>query len=163
MSKKLYVGNLSYEATEEQVRELFTPYGAVESVAMITDRETGRFRGFCFVEMPDAAATSAIAALDGKDHGGRSLRVNEARPKEEGGGRRGGGGYGGGGGGGRSGGGGYGGGGGGGRSGGGGYGGGGDRGGYGGGSSDRGSRGGERRSGGDRDRGNDRRGGGDRW
>jgi len=159
LSKKLYVGNLSYEATEEQVRELFTPYGAVESVAMITDRETGRFRGFCFVEMPDAAATSAIAALDGKDHSGRSLRVNEARPKEEGGGRRGGGGYGGGGG--RSGGGGYGGGGGG-RSGGGGYGGGGDRGGYGGGS-DRGGRGGERRSGGDRDRGNDRRGGGDRW
>ncbi len=95
LSKKLYVGNLSYEATEEQVRELFTPYGAVESVAMITDRETGRFRGFCFVEMPDAAATSAIAALDGKDHGGRSLRVNEARPKEESGGRRCGGGGGG--------------------------------------------------------------------
>ncbi len=172
LSKKLYVGNLSYEATEEQVRELFTPYGAVESVAMITDRETGRFRGFCFVEMPDAAATSAIAALDGKDHGGRSLRVNEARPKEESGGRRsggGGGGYGGGGGGGRSGGGGgYGGGGGGGRSGGGGGygGGGGDRGGYGGGGGgggDRGGRGGERRSGGDRDRGGDRRGGGDRW
>ena len=88
MSKKLYVGNLSYEATEEQVREMFTPYGAVESVAMITDRETGRFRGFCFVEMPDAAATAAVAALDGKDHGGRSLRVNEARPKEDGGGRR---------------------------------------------------------------------------
>lgn len=160
MSKKLYVGNLSYEATEEQVRELFTPYGAVESVAMITDRETGRFRGFCFVEMPDAAATSAIAALDGKEHGGRNLRVNEARPKEEGGGRRGGGGYGGGGGGERRSGG-YGGGGG--RGGGGGYGGGGDRGGYGGGS-DRGGRGGERRSGDrDRDRGNDRRGGGDRW
>lgn len=158
MSKKLYVGNLSYEATEEQVRELFTPYGAVESVAMITDRETGRFRGFCFVEMPDAAATSAIAALDGKEHGGRSLRVNEARPKEESGGRRGGGGYGGGGGGERRSGG-YGGGGG--RSGGGGgYG---DRGGYGGGS-DRGGRGGERRGGDrDRDRGNDRRGGGDRW
>ncbi len=159
MSKKLYVGNLSYEATEEQVREMFTPYGAVESVAMITDRETGRFRGFCFVEMPDAAATSAIAALDGKDHGGRSLRVNEARPKEDGGGRRsgGGGGYGGGGGGG----------GGGSRSGGGGYSGGGGGGGYGGGSGgsggERGGRGGERRSGGDRDRGSDRRGGGDRW
>ena len=159
MSKKLYVGNLSYEATEEQVREMFTPYGAVESVAMITDRETGRFRGFCFVEMPDAAATSAIAALDGKDHGGRSLRVNEARPKEDGGGRRsgGGGGYGGGGGGG----------GGGSRSGGGGSSGGGGGGGYGGGSGgsggERGGRGGERRSGGDRDRGSDRRGGGDRW
>jgi len=163
LSKKLYVGNLSYEATEDQVRELFTPYGAVESVAMITDRETGRFRGFCFVEMPDAAATSAIAALDVKDQDGRSLRVNEARPKEEGGGggggrRSGGGGYGGGGGY-SGGGGGYGGGGG--RSGGGG-----ERGGYGGGGGgDRGGggRGGERRSGGDRDRGGDRRGGGDRW
>lgn len=164
MSKKLYVGNLPYEATEEQVREMFVPHGTVESVAMITDRETGRFRGFCFVEMPDAGATAAIAALDGKDYGGRNLRVNEARPKEEGGGRRGGGGYGGGGGERRSGG--YSGGGGGGGygGGGGGYGGGGDRGGRGGGGGDRdrGSRGGERR-GGDRDRGSDRRGGGDRW
>ncbi|HRJ43231.1 MAG TPA: hypothetical protein PL105_15205, partial [Caldilineaceae bacterium] len=86
---------------------MFVPHGAVESVAMINDRETGRFRGFCFVEMPDAGATAAIAALDGKEYGGRNLRVNEARPKEEGGGggggggRRsgGGGGYGGGGGG----------------------------------------------------------------
>ncbi len=156
MSKKLYVGNLPYEATEEQVREMFVPHGAVESVAMINDRETGRFRGFCFVEMPDAGATAAIAALDGKEYGGRNLRVNEARPKEEGGGGGGGGGRRSGGGGGYGG-------------GGGGYGGGGGErrggggGGYGGGGGERRGGGGERRGGGDRDRGGDRRGGGDRW
>jgi cold-inducible RNA-binding protein len=92
LSKKLYVGNLSYEATESQVRDLLSEYGEIESIAMITDRDSGRFRGFCFVEMPDAAADAAIKALDGTDHDGRSLRVNEARPREErGGGRRGGG------------------------------------------------------------------------
>lgn len=98
MSKKMYVGNLSFDTTEAQVRDLFAPYGTVESVAMITDRDTGRFRGFCFVEMETSAANAAIAALDGKEVEGRSLRVNEARPREErggggsrGGGRRGGG------------------------------------------------------------------------
>ncbi|MCL4263579.1 MAG: RNA-binding protein [Anaerolineae bacterium] len=95
MSKKLYVGNLSFDATEEQVRELFAEHGAVESVAMITDRDTGRFRGFCFVEMETSAANAAIKALDGKDIDGRDLRVNEAKPREErsgGGGQRSGGG-----------------------------------------------------------------------
>ncbi|MFO7538579.1 MAG: RNA-binding protein [Chloroflexota bacterium] len=94
MAKKLYVGNLSYEATESQVRDLLSEYGEIESIAMITDRDSGRFRGFCFVEMPDAAADAAIKALDGTDLDGRSLRVNEAQPREDrgGGGRRGGGG-----------------------------------------------------------------------
>lgn len=92
LSKKLYVGNLSFDATEEQVREMFAEHGAVESVAMITDRDTGRFRGFCFVEMETSAANAAIKALDGKDVDGRELRVNEAKPREErsGGGSRGG-------------------------------------------------------------------------
>lgn len=95
LSKKIYVGNLSFQATEDDVRNMFEAHGTVESVAMINDRDTGRFRGFCFVEMPDAEALSAIAALDGQDHDGRTLRVNEARPREErgGGGNRGGGGY----------------------------------------------------------------------
>ncbi len=99
LSKKLYVGNLSFDATEEQVRELFAEHGAVESVSMITDRDTGRFRGFCFVEMETSAANAAIKALDGKDIDGRDLRVNEAKPREErssgGGGQRSGGQYGG--------------------------------------------------------------------
>ncbi|MBK8987551.1 MAG: RNA-binding protein [Chloroflexi bacterium] len=93
MAKKVYVGNLSFSATEEDVRDLFSEYGEVESVAMINDRDTGRFRGFCFVEMAPSAADAAIAALDGKEIGGRNLRVNEARPREErsgGGGNRGG-------------------------------------------------------------------------
>ena len=118
MSKKIYVGNLSFQTTEQEVNDLFAEYGEVESVAYITDRETGRFRGFCFVEMEASAADSAIEALDGKDFGGRNLRVNEARPREDrrggggggyrgGGGNRGGGGYRGGGGGDRRGGGGY--------------------------------------------------------
>jgi cold-inducible RNA-binding protein len=97
LAKKLYVGNLSYEATESQVRELLSEYGEIESIAMITDRDSGRFRGFCFVEMADAAADAAIKALDGTDLDGRSLKVNEARPREErGGGFRGGGNRGGG-------------------------------------------------------------------
>ncbi len=93
--KKIYVGNLPYSATEDELRETFGEHGTVESVSLITDRETGRPRGFGFVEMDDDGATAAISALDGKDMGGRSLRVNEARPRREGGG---GGGFGGGGG-----------------------------------------------------------------
>lgn len=86
MGKKLYVGNLSFSTTEEELRELFEKHGAVESVAVITDRETGRSRGFGFVEFADAsAAQAAIQALDGKDMGGRSLRVNEAIERERGG------------------------------------------------------------------------------
>ncbi|HZD09711.1 MAG TPA: RNA-binding protein [Candidatus Binatia bacterium] len=91
MAKRIYVGNLPYDATEDQVRELFAEYGTVESVVMINDRETGRFRGFCFVEMEDAAAGRAIDALDGEEVGGRPLKVNEARPREDRGDRRGGG------------------------------------------------------------------------
>jgi cold-inducible RNA-binding protein len=93
LSKKLYVGNLSFDATENQVRDLFAEYGAVESVAMITDRDSGRFRGFCFVEMESSAANAAINALNGKMVDDRDLRVNEAKPREErsGGGRNGGG------------------------------------------------------------------------
>jgi len=99
--KKIYVGNLPYSATENDIREKFGEHGTVESVSLITDRETGRPRGFGFVEMDDEGATAAIAALDGKDMDGRSLRVNEARPRREGGGGGGGrGGFGGGGGGG---------------------------------------------------------------
>lgn len=96
MSKKIYVGNLSFHATEDQVRDLFSEFGTIESLAMINDRDTGRFRGFAFVEMEDSAANAAINALNGKDVDGRELTVNEARPREErpsgGGGYRGGGG-----------------------------------------------------------------------
>lgn len=100
MSKKIYVGNLSFQATEDQVRGLFTEFGNIESLAMINDRDTGRFRGFAFVEMEDSAANAAINALNGKEFDGRELTVNEARPREErsgggGGGYRGGGGGGG--------------------------------------------------------------------
>ena len=84
----MYVGNLPFETTEDEVRELFADYGEIESLAMITDRDSGRFRGFCFVEMENAAADAAIAALDGKDFGGRDMRVNEARPREDRGGGR---------------------------------------------------------------------------
>ena len=94
--KKIYVGNLSYEATEDELRDLFAAHGTVESVAIVTDRMTGRPRGFGFVEMADdAEARAAIDALNGTDLGGRTLTVNEARPRAEGGGRRGGGGGGG--------------------------------------------------------------------
>lgn len=92
LAKRIYVGNLPYGATEDQVRDLFAEYGTVESVVMINDRETGRFRGFCFVEMEDAAAEQAIEALDGAEVEERPIKVNEARPREERGGRRGGGG-----------------------------------------------------------------------
>ena len=127
MGKKLYVGNLSYDVDSSQLEQLFSAHGTVESAQVISDRDTGRSKGFGFVEMAsDAEAQAAIAAMNGQEHGGRALTVNEARPKENraggggggGGGRSGGGGgYGGGGGGGgrRGGGGGYGGGGGGGR------------------------------------------------
>ena len=83
MTKKIYVGNLSFNATEAEVREMFEEYGEVHSVAMINDRDTGRFRGFCFVEMDDQAAEAAIEAMDGTEVGGRALRVNEAREREE--------------------------------------------------------------------------------
>ncbi len=97
----IYVGNLSYEATEEEVRQLFAEFGDVSSVSLITDRETGRLRGFGFVEMADdATAKAAIEGLNGKEIAGRTLTVNEARPKTSrgGGGPRGRGGPGGGGG-----------------------------------------------------------------
>lgn len=93
MSKKIYVGNLSFKATEDDIRDMFEAYGTVESIAMINDRDTGRFRGFCFVEMPDADALAAIEGLDGAEQDGRVLRVNEARPREERGGGGGGGGF----------------------------------------------------------------------
>src|SRR5690242_7615615 len=126
MAKKLYVGNLSYQVDGTELEQLFAQHGQVLSAQVINDRDTGRSKGFGFVEMSnDEEAQAAIAALNGQQHGGRALTVNEARPREDRGGGGGGGGRGGygGGGGGRSGGGGYGGGGGG-RSGGGGYGGG---------------------------------------
>jgi RNA recognition motif-containing protein len=90
LSKKIYVGNLSFDATEEQVNELFAQFGKVDSIAMITDRDSGRFRGFSFVEMEDSAANAAIKALNDTEMDGRVLRVNEARPREERGGGSGG-------------------------------------------------------------------------
>jgi RNA recognition motif-containing protein len=97
VSMKLYVGNLPYTTSEEDLRTLFSQYGNVESVAVITDRETGRSKGFGFVEFADDnEAKSAISALSGQEFSGRALTVNEARPKTGGGGG-GRGGYGGGG------------------------------------------------------------------
>ena len=95
---KLYVGNLAYSMDDGDLRELFTPYGAPTSVAVIMDRGTGRSKGFGFVEFAnDAEAKAAIAALNGRDFNGRALTVSEARPRPEGGGGGGGrGGYGGG-------------------------------------------------------------------
>ena len=84
MLKKIYVGNLPFSVSEEQVRELFEQYGAVHSIKLLTDRDTGRLRGFGFVEMPPAEADAAIAGLDGKDLGGRNLRVNEAKDRDRG-------------------------------------------------------------------------------
>ena len=99
---KLYVGNLSYSTTEAQLQELFSQHGEVTSVSLVMDRETGRPRGFGFVEFAsDESARAAIAALSGKNVDGRDLTVNEARPREGGGGGGGRGGFGGGGGGGR--------------------------------------------------------------
>jgi cold-inducible RNA-binding protein len=93
----IYVGNLSFDATEDEVRELFAAFGQVTSVSLIKDKFTGRPRGFGFVEMAnDAEAQKAIAELNGKDFKGRSMTINQARPREEGGGfGRGGGGFGG--------------------------------------------------------------------
>jgi RNA recognition motif-containing protein len=91
--KKLYVGNFSFATTEDDLRDLFAPFGAVDSVSVVTDRDTGRSRGFGFVEMAnDNEAAAAIEGLSGKEVGGRALTVNEARPKTErgGGGGRGG-------------------------------------------------------------------------
>ena len=106
MSKNLYVGNLAFGCTADDLRELFSQHGNVSSAQVVSDRETGRSRGFGFVEMSDGGE-AAISSLNGTDFQGRAMTVNEARPREErgGGGSRGG--YGGGGGGGRSGGGGY--------------------------------------------------------
>lgn len=96
--KNIFVGNLDFGATEDTVRSLFESYGTVERVSLMTDRETGRSRGFAFVEMTDTEeADRAIAALNGANVGGRALNVNEARPKPTGGGGRGPGGFGGGG------------------------------------------------------------------
>jgi RNA recognition motif-containing protein len=82
MSTNIYVGNLPFDATEESVRDLFSSYGTVETVKLITDRETGRFRGFGFVEMADGAR-EAMAALNEKDFGGRALTVTPAKPRQE--------------------------------------------------------------------------------
>lgn len=88
---KLFVGNFSFSTTEDDLRALFQPYGNIDSVAVVTDRDTGRSRGFGFVEMPDRSqAEKAIEALNGKDVGGRTLNINEARPKTDNGGPRGG-------------------------------------------------------------------------
>ena len=88
MSKKLYIGNLPFTSTEADLKTLFARHGTVESVAVIMDRETGRPRGFAFVEMEDAtAAQDAIRALDGSDLGGRNIKVNEAQDRDRGGDR----------------------------------------------------------------------------
>ena len=102
MGKKLYVGNLAYGVSDSDLQQLFEPHGTAASAQVIMDRDTGRSKGFGFVEMgTDEEAQAAIAALNGHEVEGRALTVNEARPKPEGGGRGGGrGGYGGGGGGG---------------------------------------------------------------
>jgi len=99
--KKIFVGNFAFSMTQADLQQLFEPFGATENVSVVTDRDTGRSRGFGFVEMPnDTEAAAAIAALNGKDSGGRPLTVNEARAKTDRGGSsrgtRGGGGYGGG-------------------------------------------------------------------
>src|SRR5881392_1778332 len=100
MGKKLYVGNLSYDVDSTALEQLFTPHGSVQSAQIINDRDTGRSKGFGFVEMSsDDEAQAAISALNGQDSGGRALTVNEAKPREErprSGGGGGGGGYGGG-------------------------------------------------------------------
>jgi len=100
MGKKLYVGNLSYDVDSSALEQLFSPHGTVSSAQIINDRDTGRSKGFGFVEMSaESEAQAATAALNGKDHGGRALTVNEAKPRENrapsggyGGGRSGGGG-----------------------------------------------------------------------
>jgi RNA recognition motif-containing protein len=89
--KKIFVGNIPHSTTEAELRTLFEPHGAIEQVSIVTERETGRSRGFAFVEMTDnGEAEKAIAALNGTELGGRALNINEARPKTE---NRGGGGF----------------------------------------------------------------------
>jgi len=83
MPKSIYVGNIAFSASEDDVRDLFSQFGEVMSVKFINDRETGRFRGFGFVEMDDSAAREAVAALNGKDLKGRALKVNEAQEREQ--------------------------------------------------------------------------------
>ena len=79
----IFVGNLAFGSTDQDIRQLFEPYGAVDKINIITDRDTGQSRGFCFVEMPDStAAKTAIQGLQGKELGGRTLTVNEAKPRE---------------------------------------------------------------------------------
>lgn len=96
MGRKLYVGNLSYDVNDSQLEEMFSPYGSVQTAQVILDRDTNRSKGFGFVEMGnDQEAQAAIAGLSGKQMGGRSLTVNEAKPREDRGGSRGGGGGGG--------------------------------------------------------------------
>ena len=99
MGKKLYVGNLSYDVSSSDLEAMLSPHGTIQSAEVITDRSTGRSKGFGFVEMgSDAEAQTAISAMDGQEQGGRALKVNEAKPREP---RSGGGGVYGGGGGGR--------------------------------------------------------------
>ena len=88
--KKLYVGNLPFTATDEEITTMFGQHGSVHSVALINDRETGRPRGFGFVEVDDSAVQTMIQALDGKELGGRTLRLNEAQDRPRSGGGRGG-------------------------------------------------------------------------
>jgi len=83
MNTKLYVGNLPFDSTDKDIEEYFSPFGAVSEIKLVLDRETGRPRGFAFVEMADAAGMqSVIDELDGKEFNGRSLKINEARPRE---------------------------------------------------------------------------------
>jgi RNA recognition motif-containing protein len=89
MLKTIYVGNLPFKVTETEIQDLFAQHGKVQSVKLITDRETGKPRGFGFVEMDSRDAETAVAALNGYDFGGRTLRVNEAKEREGGGGGRG--------------------------------------------------------------------------
>lgn len=87
-NKRLYVGNLPFDATAEDVRTAFEAYGTVHEVSLVEDRDTGRPRGFGFVEMDEQAASAAIEGLNNKDFGGRDLTVNEARERKSGGGRK---------------------------------------------------------------------------
>ncbi len=90
---KLYVGNFPFSTTDAELRQLFSEHGTVESISMVTDRDTGQPRGFAFVQMSQADASRAIQSLNGKDLGGRALRVNEAQDKPRSGSRPGGGGF----------------------------------------------------------------------
>lgn len=83
MSKKIYVGNLPFSTSEDEVKDLFSEYGEIQSLKLINDRETGKFRGFGFVEMEGDSADSAIDGLNGQDFNGRTLKVNEARERRE--------------------------------------------------------------------------------